>query len=223
MTRQRLQYQMTRIAASPTTYDRGKDWAHWDGKRWHFDCVRLIKAVLWDFDFEKDKNHGGAVYAAGYPDYTTEQMIDSCYDVSEDMDPEKIFPGEVLWFKGHVGVYMGFGNVVECAPSLRGVAITSIKYQPWKKHGKLPVIKYDDQPAPAPVDPVLEKGQFLELKNEPLYKSSTAKTAVRKYTGPAWLVDGKLFVNDRVRVTFDKKNVGNVSMTDGYIKWRWAK
>ena len=223
MTWKRFLVDLTKIAASPTTYDRGKDWAHWDGKRWHFDCCRSIKAELWGFCFDKLRNHGGAVCGRGYPDYTTEEMIATCYDVSTDMRKDAIAPGELLWFKGHVGVYMGGGNVFECCPSKKGCAITSITYQRWEKHGKLPVIKYDDQPAPAPVDPVLEKGQFLELKDEPLYKSSTAKTAVRKYTGPAWLVDGKLFVNDRVRVTFDKKNVGNVSMTDGYITWRWAK
>lgn len=220
MSWKKLLVTLTKIAASPTTYDRGKQWAYWDGKRWHFDCCRLIKAVLWGFDFEKDKSHGGAVCGRGYPDYTTEQMINTCEAVSEDM--KHIEEGELLWFKGHVGIYIGGGNVIECAPSLHGVAVTSLSYQPWKKHGKLPVIQYDE-PEPAPVDPKLEKGQFLELVNEPLYKSSTGKTPVREYTGPAWLVDGKLFANDRVRVTFDKNNIGRIYMTDGYITWRWAK
>ena len=214
---------LTKIAASPTTYDRGKQWAYWDGKKWHFDCCRLIKAVLWGFDFEKDKSHGGAVCGQGYPDYTTEQMIDHCLKVSNVIRKDAIHPGELLWFRGHVGIYIGNGSVIECAPSLKGVAVTSLSYQPWKLHGFLDVIDYGEEPMPAPVDYELKKGEKLYLKDEPLYKSSTAKKPVRQYNGFAWLVDGKLFANDRVRVTFSEKNVGNVSMTDGYITWRWGK
>lgn len=217
MTWKRFLYQLTRIAASPTTYDRGKDWANWDGKRWHFCCVRLVKSVLWGFDFEKDKPHGGAVYKRGYPDCTTEQMINTCDDVSEDMS--KIEPGELLWFPGHVGVYIGNGNVVECAPSLRGVAVTSITYQRWRKHGKLPVIEYDEAPAPAP-KPVRKAGEAVQLTKEPLYASSTRKEPSNHVTGVYYLTDGKL-IKGRVRICDDPEDVGDVSHTIGWIDWRW--
>ena len=212
----RLLVTLTKIAASPTTYDRGSNWANWDGKRWHFDCCRLIKSVLWGFDFQKDKPHGGAIWKNGYPDYTTEQMINTCDDVSEDM--KTVEPGELLWFRGHVGVYIGGGNVVECAPSLRGVAVTSLGYQPWKKHGKLPVIQYDE-PAPAP-KPVLAPGEAVELTNEPLYASSTRKTPSNHVTGTYYLIDGKLF-KGRVRIGDEPEDAGNVNCTIGYIDWRW--
>ena len=215
---------LMKLAAAPTKYDnKTSRWAAWVNGRWLMDCCRSVKSILWGFDFDKKARHGGAVCGKGYPDLTTEGMIEHCVKVSNDMRASAITPGELLWMKNHVGVYLGDGNVFECAPSLNGCAVTRLNYQAWKAHGFIQEIDYGEEPAPAPVDPVLEKGQFLELKDEPLYKSSTAKTAVRKYTGPAWLVDGKLFANDRVRVTFDKKNVGNVSGTDGYITWRWKK
>ena len=217
MSWKKLLYQLTKIAASPTTYDRGKDWAHWDGKRWHFDCCRLIKSVLWGFDFQKDKNHGGAVYKAGYPDYTTEQMITACDRVSEDM--KTIEPGELLWFRGHVGIYIGNGNVVECAPSLRGVAVTSINYQPWKKHGFIREVEYE-APEPAP-KPVRVEGEAISLVNEPLYASSTRKTPSNHVTGTYYLIDGKLFANNRVRIGDEPDDAGHVNMTIGYIDWRW--
>ena len=209
---------LTKIAAAPTTYDRGKDWAHWDGKKWHFDCCRSVKSELWGFDFDKLKNHGGAVCGRGYPDYTTEEMIATCYDVSEDMT--NIVPGELLWFRGHVGVYMGGGNVFECAPSLKGCAITRLSYQHWVKHGKLPVIQYDEQPEPAPV-PELKPGAAVQLTNEPLYASSTRKTPSNHVTGTYYLIDGKLFANNRVRIGDEPDDAGHVNMTIGYIDWRW--
>lgn len=218
MTWKRFVYQLSRIAASPTTYDNGKNWANWDGKRWHFDCVRLVKAVLWGFDFEKDKSHGGAVYRRGYPDYTTEQMIEHCADVKDD--PVNAEPGEILWFKGHVGVCIGFGNVVECTPSLHGVAVTSVRYQSWKKRGKLPVIEYDTpSPAPAP-KPVRREGEAVELNKEPLYRSSTRTEPANHVTGTYYLVDGKL-INGRVRICNKPEDVGIVNRTIGYIDWRW--
>lgn len=218
MTWKRLVYQLTRIAASPTTYDRGKNWANWDGRRWHFDCVRLVKAVLWGFDFAKDEPHGGAVCGRGYPDYTTEQMIASCTDVRND--PLNAEPGELLWFKGHVGICIGFGNVVECAPSLKGVAVTNIKYQRWEKRGKLPVIQYDTEPAPAPIKPVRKEGEAIELKDEPLYRSSTRTEPSNHVTGTYYLIDGKL-IKGRVRIGDEVDDVGNVNRTIGYIDWRW--
>lgn len=224
MTKQKLLMTLMKLAAVPTRYDnKTSHWAAWENGAWLMDCCRSIKAVLWGFDFNKKARHGGAVCGKGYPDYTTEEMIDHCENVSSDMKKDKIKPGELLWFKKHVGVYLGDGNVFECAPSVKGCAITTLSYQPWKLHGFIKEIDYGEEPAPAPVDPELVAGQILALKKEPLYKSSTAKTPVREYTGVAWLVDGKLFANNRVRVTFSKENVGKVSYTDGYITWRWAK
>ena len=223
MTKQRFLMTLMKLAAQPTKYDnKTSRWAAWVNGRWLMDCCRSVKAVLWGFDFDKKARHGGAVCGKGYPDYTTEQMIDHCLAVSSDMKKDRIQPGELLWFKGHVGVYLGDGNVFECAPSVGGCAITTLTYQPWKLHGFLDVIDYGVEPEPAPAYE-LKKGEKLCLKDEPLYKSSTAKTPVRQYSGFAWLVDGKLFANDRVRVTFNEKNVGNVSGTDGYITWRWDK
>lgn len=218
MTWKRLLVDLTKIAASPTTYDRGKDWAHWDGKRWHFDCCRSIKAELWGFDFDKLKNHGGAIVGRGYPDYTTEEMIATCTDVSTDMRAEAIVPGELLWFKGHVGVYMGGGNVFECAPSTKGCAITTLSYQPWKKHGKLPVIRYDEEPTPAPVPEEPYAGEQLNLNHTPLYASSSRKEPSTYVSGRYYVSDGKL-IRGRIRICTQPEYCGNINKVTGWINW----
>lgn len=110
---------------------------------WGFDCIGLIKAVLWGWRGENDKTYGGAVYASnGVPDISADAMINKCYDVSADFN--KISIGEYLWMKGHCGIYIGNGKVVESTPKwTNGVQITSLSARDWLKHGKLPYIEYD--------------------------------------------------------------------------------
>ncbi len=114
-----------------------------------FDCVCLIKGLLWGWCGDKSKNYGGAIYASNnVPDINADSMIDKCYDLSADFS--NMFPGEVVWIKGHVGVYIGDNLVVECTPQWsNNVQITACNCvkdgynrRTWKKHGKLPYIEY---------------------------------------------------------------------------------
>lgn len=115
-----------------------------------FDCVNLIKAVLWGWSGDKSKTYGGAKYTAnGVPDAGADKMITLCRDVSTDFS--KIMVGEAVWMEGHIGVYIGNGLAVECTPSWRnGVqrtacnrSKTGYNRRNWTKHGKLPWIEYD--------------------------------------------------------------------------------
>ena len=112
---------------------------------WGFDCVGLVKAVLWGWNGDLNKSYGGAVYASnGVPDISADAMIGRCSDVSSDMG--NIAVGEFLWMKGHCGVYIGNGKVVESAPKwANGVQITALSARNWLKHGKLPYIIYNER------------------------------------------------------------------------------
>lgn len=116
-----------------------------------FDCVCLIKGILWGWVGDKNHLYGGAVYGAnGVPDIDTETMISMCEEVS--MDFSKIEIGELLWMQGHVGVYIGDGLAVECTPNWENkVQITAVSNignkkgyysRNWVKHGKLPWVQY---------------------------------------------------------------------------------
>ena len=104
-----------------------------------FDCVGLIKGVLWGWD-ASNGIYGGANYASnGVPDINADTMIARCKDISTDFSTVEV--GEAVWIPGHIGVYIGDGKVVECTPQWRnGVQITSKRK--WQKHGKLPYITY---------------------------------------------------------------------------------
>lgn len=112
---------------------------------WGFDCVGLIKGVLWGWNGDKSKVYGGAVYASnGVPDISADAMIQRCKSVSSNFN--SIAVGEFLWMKGHCGIYIGDGQVIESSPKWdNGVQVTSIVARNWLKHGKLPYIEYDGE------------------------------------------------------------------------------
>lgn len=120
-----------------------------------FDCVCLIKGLLWGWDGNAGKTYGGASYCSnGVPDIGADQIINKCMDVSTDFS--KIAVGELLWMSGHVGIYIGDGKAVECTPAWKnGVQVTDVLNvksgtgHKWTKHGKLPYVKYDASATPA--------------------------------------------------------------------------
>lgn len=116
-----------------------------------FDCVGLIKGILWGWTADASKPRGGAGYAInGVPDIDANRLIRMCKDVSTDFST--IIPGEVVWLTGHVGIYIGDGLVIEATPGwTNGVQITNCanirsvpggKNRRWTSHGKLPWVDY---------------------------------------------------------------------------------
>lgn len=134
-----------------------------------FDCVCLIKGVLWGWCGDASKTYGGAVYTAnGVPDINANSMITKCTNVSTDFS--KIEIGEALHCDGHIGVYIGNGKAIECTPSWKncvqvtGVSQTGINTglpsQKWVRHGKLPYITYE---AAAPVPATIKVGDMVRI------------------------------------------------------------
>lgn len=124
---------------------------------WAFDCVCLVKSVLWGFRGDKKFSYGGAVYGSnGVKDGTINYMLDHCRNVSTDMNNIEV--GEFLYLHSHhCGVYVGNGLVVESTPNWKNcVQVTKLSQRSWKKHGKLEWVKYesseDDYPYPQYTD-----------------------------------------------------------------------
>ena len=90
-----------------------------------FDCVCLIKGVLWGWNGNASKTYGGASYAVnGVPDIGADTMITKCSGVTTDFS--KIEVGEAVWCSGHIGVYVGDGLAVECTPRWENDVQTSL-------------------------------------------------------------------------------------------------
>lgn len=115
-----------------------------------FDCVCMIKGLLWGWCGDSSKVYGGAMYKSNdVPDVGADSLFKKCTDVSADFTC--VEPGELVWLSGHVGVYIGDGLAVECTPNWAdGVQITACnckkegyETRTWTKHGRLPYISYD--------------------------------------------------------------------------------
>ncbi len=124
-------------AQYPTWYnsERVEKFKSLVGKNYRgFDCICLIKSVLWGYP--------SMVYAAnGVPDFGADSIEKYCTDISSDFT--NIETGEVLHMKGHVGVYIGNGEVVECTVAwTSNVLISKLSQRNWLTHGKLKWIDY---------------------------------------------------------------------------------
>ena len=151
-----------------------------------FDCVCLIKAVLWGWSGDASKRYGGATYASNnVPDIGADQMITKCKDVSTDFSNVEI--GEALWTSGHIGVYIGNGLAVECTPAWKNkVQITAVRNigtktgynaRIWKKHGKLPYVTYVSTTEPVVPKPAKSITQIAAEVIEGKYGNGTERKA----------------------------------------------
>ena len=149
---------ITRATTNGSSAEKNKKWLSYanaiKGKGFLFDCVGLIKGILWGWCGDLSKAYGGAGYACnGVPDYGADAMIAKCRDVSTDFSA--IVPGEAVWMSGHIGIYVGGGVVVESTPKWNwGVQETTclnvageqlsrtVGGRTWTKHGKLPWVDY---------------------------------------------------------------------------------
>ena len=116
-----------------------------------FDCVCLIKGILWGWKGSLTETYGGAKYCSNnVPDMGSDAILNYCTGVSSNFNNIQI--GEILHMSGHVGIYIGNGLAVECTPKWAdGVQITAVgnigkksgyNTRTWVNHGKLKYITY---------------------------------------------------------------------------------
>lgn len=172
-----------------------------------FDCVCLIKGILWGWDGDLNKQYGGAVYKSNnVPDFSATSAISYCTRSSNDFSG--IVPGSLLWMTGHVGIYIGDGLAIECTPSWNdGVQITAVgnigkksgyNTRTWKMWGLLPWIDYTEEKLPDGV-------QLVKME----VKSPTVNGIVEV---PAINLDGNWYV--KLRAFNDVMGIAKVSYDD---------
>ncbi len=116
-----------------------------------FDCVCLIKGILWGWNGNSNHIYGGARYLSNnVPDVGADQIMKYCTSISTNFDNIEI--GEIVHIPGHVGIYVGDGLIAECTPIWKdGVQLTALlnigpkaRYngRTWKEHGKLKYVNY---------------------------------------------------------------------------------
>ena len=121
----------------PQYYKAWNDFPKQYGKRVH-DCVGLIKGYLWS-----DTPTSKPVYNSKQ-DVSANGMLSVCSEKGGIYSMPDV-PGVLVFMKGHVGVYIGNGEVIEARGHEYGVVKTKLKARPWVSWGKCPWIDYGEK------------------------------------------------------------------------------
>ena len=111
--------------------------ANWLGGR-TTDCVGLIKGYGWLSPETMTIDYG----THGMPDIGANQMYYSATE-SGTIDTMPDIPGLAVWHDGHIGVYIGGGQVIEAMGTKYGVVKTELTNRGWTHWLKIPYINYD--------------------------------------------------------------------------------
>lgn len=101
------------------------------------DCVGLIKGYGW-LDIET-MSVGYAIN--GMPDVGADGMYYNA-TVKGDMSSMPDTPGLAVWHEGHIGVYIGNGEVIEAMGTKYGVLKTQLSERSWTAWLEVPYITY---------------------------------------------------------------------------------
>lgn len=129
-----------------------------------FDCVCLIKGILWGWNGNLNHAYGGATYAKNIADLSIATMTGKNYSNGNSSNFTNLAIGELLYIgTGHIGIYIGDGLAVECTPAWKNkVQITAVgnigpkegyPTRMWKKHCKANFIEYVEDTKPEPTKP----------------------------------------------------------------------
>lgn len=146
------------------------------GQRVH-DCVGLIKGYLWSDSADAKPKYNAA------QDKSANGMLAACKEKGAISTMPDI-AGILVFMSGHVGVYIGNGEVIEARGHAYGVVKTKLASRKWKNWGKCPYITYESK-SPAP-DPALKVGDRVRLLPDAVYHNGKSI--------PLWVKKMKLYV-----------------------------
>jgi len=169
-----------------------------------WDCVGLIKGIVWENDF------GGKYQAIS--DKSADGMFALCYEKGPISTIPEI-PGLVLHLGGHIGIYEGAGKVIEARSFGYGVVRTLLKDRFFTEWGKCHLIDYS-------VAPTDWQSKALELESKLsaiAVENNSLKQQVSTLNASVSQLNGKVSTQS-VRITSDKleidalkKNVAEVT------------
>lgn len=108
----------------------------WLGKR-VTDCIGLIKSYAWYNPSDGSIKLG----ANGFSDCSATSIWNSVTE-SGDISSIPEVEGLAVWMPGHIGVYIGNGEVIEAMGTAYGVVKTKVAGRGWSKWLRIPNIQY---------------------------------------------------------------------------------
>ena len=109
-----------------------------------WDCFGLFRSYVWN-----DYHQGNTEYFFKELDYSTHVLIEAA-EVKGPIEEMPDKPGIILWKKGHVGVYIGNGEVLEMTAShkaditklIGGIQIRTVEEGGWTNWLQCPYVQY---------------------------------------------------------------------------------
>lgn len=113
-----------------------------------FDCIGLIKCFMWHDYSEKNASY----YGKEVPDWNEQGFFDKASEKGTiDTIPET--EGLMVWQKGHIGIYLGNGEVIEATAAFDKKIVltyfkgnhpnTNYKRTTWTHWFKMPYLEYE--------------------------------------------------------------------------------
>lgn len=111
---------------------------HWLGGR-TADCVGLIKGYGWLNADSLQIEYG----SNGMPDLGSDAMYENA-TVRGELDTMPEVPGLAVWKEGHIGIYIGNGEVIHASSTRVGVVKTPLSASGWTHWLQIPYIYYPE-------------------------------------------------------------------------------
>ena len=109
---------------------------NWLGRRTS-DCVGLIKGYGWLDPVSLSIGYG----TNSMPDIGADRMYTNA-SIKGDMSSMPDVPGLAVWHSGHIGIYIGNGEVIEAMGTKYGVVKTQLSERSWTAWLEIPYIRY---------------------------------------------------------------------------------
>ncbi len=134
--------------------------SHWLAGR-TADCVGLIKGYGWLNPDTHQVEYG----TNGMPDIGADTMYENATEKGTiDTIPE--IPGLAVWHEGHIGIYIGGGEVIEAMGTQYGVVKTQLAGRGWTHWLKIPYITYlESDVTTAPNESRIWQVLYAEIEN----------------------------------------------------------
>lgn len=120
------------------SYYKADDFESQIGERVH-DCAGLIEGYMWS-----DTPTSKPVYKSNdFPEVSADSLYNMCEKKGTSMGDLPNVAGIVVFMRGHVGIYIGNGEVIEARGHSYGVVKTKLTRRPWKRWAYLWCIDYE--------------------------------------------------------------------------------
>lgn len=118
-------------------YYTANDFPQQYGQKVH-DCIGLVKGFFWTDSPDSTEYH----YCRWFPDVSADMQYNRSKRKGTSMKTMPEVPGVLVFMKGHVGVYIGNGKVIEARGHAYGVVETNLKDRKWNKWAFIDELQY---------------------------------------------------------------------------------